>query len=94
MMHIWCFNKTMDQSPRSGQFSTTDRSHVPNVSVIRRLHYIVINVIKAINVIIQIGIMNAIIVIVVINVMKVIFVITIRIQLEIEIVIIIIVEQW
>eukprot|EP00800_Vazella_pourtalesii_P009876 TRINITY_DN2478_c1_g3_i1.p1 TRINITY_DN2478_c1_g3~~TRINITY_DN2478_c1_g3_i1.p1 ORF type:complete len:161 (-),score=11.65 TRINITY_DN2478_c1_g3_i1:112-594(-) len=28
-----------DLSPRSGQFSTTDRSHVTNVSVIRRLHY-------------------------------------------------------
>ena len=27
-----------DLSPRSGQFSTTDRSHVTNVSVIRRLH--------------------------------------------------------
>ena len=31
------------KSPRSGQFSTTDRSHVPNVSVIRRLHCISFN---------------------------------------------------
>ena len=39
-MHIGCFDKKIDQSPRSGQFYTTDRSHVPDLSVIRRLRCI------------------------------------------------------
>ena len=39
MTHIGCFDKCMDLSPRSEQFSTTNRSH-HNVFVIRKLHCI------------------------------------------------------
>ena len=41
-MHIECFDKKMDQSPKSGQLSTTEGSHVPNVPVIRSLHCILV----------------------------------------------------